>query len=334
MSDATAALWQPPSWIDDLGGAETFRLDHLHQIHNNEMHPLALLDGFGDGALLARITPLARARRALLERGYRFVPSQQLSAAGDLIPLLQLASILESKTIPYRRTTAALSQVIQQAPEMRLDDLMFRDVCAASHTFHEGAHALFYEEACAVEGVPHGGRLVEVLVASEAFAMALEAYAALVGRRRSTALFLAVGAYSDPFAYAKFEKARPGVLDRLALLATSYPVAVMRYLASAFLIANLRPKATEGKTGLALWLADYARLPVGHREDIGCMLAICLDMDPTFRGRTATTFFRYLGLERELLDLYAAPLEISFTSNSPFHVHLPRSIAILFEGDR
>jgi len=301
--------------LDDV--TPWFELAALDRVHREAgHHPLAIEDCFGDGVLLHRIPALARMRQALLDRGYRFVPAGTSYGAA---PLLQLEKILETRTIPYQRSAPAIREVLTRAPAMSFDDATFKEAFQASYAFHESAHAWTWELACErrrQRQQPEGLHRVEVLIATEAFSMAVEAVATLTDRRRSTALFLGVNSYADPFAYER--QMTPDVMRGAEGLQQEQPRALYRFLAGAFLIANLRPTAVKAQTKLACWLADWSDLAcdVPMAEALLQLgLGVCLG----FRTRVAPTFFRYLGLSTELETLQRRPLEASFRPGAVFH---------------
>lgn len=311
--------------VDELGTGRTFRVAALLSIHEHERHELELPDALGDGSLLCRIPPLERARRALMDMAYAFVPGNQMGGNHTMFPLLELTEILRTRTIPYRRSAVAAKQILAHRPDLSLSDSLFRETCTASYCFHEGAHAIFYERACAQEGVPRGRRYVEIMLASEAFAMAFEQFVALlavVDGRRSTALFLAVSAYANPLDFQCFERDDPGVVARLGRLAVETPEKVMMIMVCAYMVALLRPTAIA-LPGLAEWLADYADLRDENSKDSKHLVSIGLHVEYEFRDRTQRNFYEHLGLQHELEMVRADPLESFLKRGSPIECFLP-----------
>ena len=306
-----------------------FRLAALVAIHERESHALAMPSALGDGALLTRLKPLEHTRRALIDMNYRFAPRPDITGIHSMFPVLELTEILRTRTIPYHRTALAARRVLADRPDLRLSDVLFRGICSASYSFHEGAHAIFYETACAQGGVPRGRRFVEVMLASEAFAMAFEQFVALLAvaeGRRSTALFLAVSAYSTPFDLQCFDRDRPGVVARLAQLAVAAPGSVITMLTCSYMVALLRPTATAGHPDLALRLAEYAQLPQTDQADRECLMSIGLHVDHEFRCSTQDNFYGYLGFRDELQEVRSAPLEFFMSPGTPIERCLSPSI--------
>ncbi len=323
MTDRTSPLVDARAILDDVDAPEPFSLAELERDHLTSEHPLGLADCFGDGVLLARSPILDRLRRALLGHGYRFVRDDDFSGDYDMTPFLQLEAILAHKTIPYRPTARAVRRILERAPSMRLDHFAVRNVFARNCPHHESAHALFYEIAKGHEGELAGERLVDVLIASEAITVAVESFVALLSRRRSTALFLAMNADADPYLFASAERSAPGVLAAASELADHDPAAFFRFLAGAFLIANLRPAAVVAKPALSDWLASHAGIPThlhtAARQLLGGLgFVVCV----TFRTQLVPAFFRYLELEEAYLAASARPLAEAFASGSPFAEYL------------
>jgi hypothetical protein len=161
-------------------------------------------------------------------------------------------------------------------------------------------------------GKPEGRARVEVLTASEAFAMAFEQYIALAGvadERRSTVLFLAMNSYAIPMDGAQpYFPGKPAIA-RLGALAIEQPAGVLTFLFHAFLIALLRPAATSGLPGLADRLGQLACLRDLGKADAEHLLRIGLHVDIEFRGKTQVNLYRLLGLSDEHAWVLAQTLD-------------------------
>lgn len=314
---------------DELGNGSEFRLAKLMSVHAREHHDLELPDVLGDGALLNRLSPLVHVRRTLFDLGYDFAPASQIDGIHSMFPVLELMEILQNRKIPYRRTALAAEHALVGRPDLSLPDSLFREICVASYTYHEGAHAIFYEVACACEGIPHGRRFVEVLLCSEAFAMAFEQYVALLAiadGRRSTALFLAVSAYPNPLDHRRFDRTDPGAGLRLGRLAVAAPIEVLVMLVTAHLVALLRPTAAAGLPGLTERLAAYAGISPAESSVAEHLISIGLHVDYDFRDRTQRNFYAYLGLQSEFEAVRAEPLESCLADGAPMERFLKRAI--------
>jgi hypothetical protein len=314
---------------DELGSGPDFRLAALMSIHLREHHELQLPDTLGDGALLNRLPPLAHMRRALKDFGYIFMPASQIAGIHAMFPILELTEIFRTRTIPFRRTALAAEQVLADRPDLSMPDSLFRDICVASYSFHEGAHAIFYETACVQEGIPHGRRLVEVVLGSEAFAMAFEQYVALLAMvegQRSTSLFLALNAYANPLDNQRLDHGFPGAVGRLGRLALEAPAQMLTMLLNAHLVALLRPTAVAGLPGLSEQLAAYAGLPSMDPADAEHLTSIGFHVDYEFRGHTQNNFYSCLGLEHELEAVRAEPLESYLAGGTLIEEILPPAI--------
>lgn len=319
----------------DPDDERTFRLAELVRAHEREVHPLGLADVLGDGALLGRIPLLEAMRRVVLGFGYRFAPRSELPGVNELFPVMELAAILEHRAIPYQRTAAVAKAVLARTPELRLRDEHFRDICAGSFTHHEGGHAIVWELALAAEGPLRGARLVEVLLASEAFAMAFEQLVALRPEARAhrlTPLFLALGSYANPLDRRKHASA--GVRapsEALDALVVAEARAVLRLLASAYMVALLRPSARIGQPALAAFFAEYAGLTGAHAGDAEHLFDLGLFVAGDFREEIQRGFYAYLGLDDELSRLRARPLERSFEDGAAFHTFIPHAIELVLQ---
>ena len=317
-----------------LDGAATFRLAEMEALHASESHSLALDDVFGDALLLRRVPTLERLRHATVGYGYRFVPHDELSAAHSVMPLVQLAEILDQKTIPYRRSAPAARELLARAPEMRFDELTFRDSFEEIRIPHESAHAVFWELARAAEGPLAGRRLVEVLVASEGFAIGFDTYvvlATLACASRSTMRFLSVNTPADPYGFGSRERKEPGLLRRLVRLVTERPAETLRLMCIGCFVSNVRPTAAAAQPELVRRLSAHAGLGPEWHEEATALIAATMCTDVQFRKRTAPTFFRQLGLEAEFEAFCAAPLEESFRAPAAFYTYLPLACALVLD---
>jgi hypothetical protein len=339
----------------ELGGRATFMLADLKEVERTQRHGLELPNSFGDGALLAQLTPYQRMRESLHAAGYQFVPFHTLTPAERATPELQLLDMLRRRTLVYVEMGVAFDQILAATPNARFDDVGLTQICRGSNTSHEGAHALIYEAVIASESTTTttttttttssnlpGRRIAEALVAGEGFAMAFEFWLALLlltRDRRSTPIFYGLNAAQNPFSIGALEKESPGTLARLGELAVSKPASVIKLFAAAGLIANLRSEARGVKDKLVRYLADYAELGGGvgetNAEDEATttttiattLIRTALSLDDNFRTVTARTFFRYYDLEEAYLELLKLPLEYHFAPGSVFHDHLPGAIA-------
>jgi len=326
---------------NDVMREATFRLDELETVHNEaEPHPLGERDCFGDSALLAKVPMFERARRAVVTQfGYRLVSAEtDFKGNYTLTPFLELGTILETRTIPFRRTTHAVRSVLEHAPSMTMTHSMLRSIFPRNCPHHETAHALFYELAQVNHGaIPlRGMDLVEVLVASEAAAVAMETLAALRCEDEKEALLLSFNVDADPFLFAEAEARHPGLRADIAALERSDPQGLFRFLAGAFLIANLRSNAVGGKPGLARWLRRHAGLdPMHDAKMVEILGALGLVVDVSFRRDLVPAFFRYLDLEAEYHALAARPLEAAFDlASSAFEQTLPAFIGVVLPRRR
>jgi hypothetical protein len=321
---------------DELGTEPSFRLTDLHAIHDRERHPLEIRGVLGDGVLLGGIPVFARLRRAVLGYGYRFLSSRETNGINQIFPVMELAAIYDSKTIPYLPTSAAMESLLERRSDLRFVDIPFSEMCSSNHVHHESAHALFYELGCA-QGMPRDKLLVEMLLGAEAFAMALERYVALlpVSDRRSTALFLALGSYSTPLERAKHSEklGRAGMVypDRLGELAHDHPREVLQFLTFSFLLPLLRPGVGRASPGLVHAFAQIVGLPETDEPELTVLLTLGLYVDPEFLLKTQQDFFGFLGLGAQLEAIRTDPLEEMLSSGSRFHTNLTAAVNVVFD---
>lgn len=288
-----------------------FRLRALVMLQRRDNHPDAQPGVLGDATLLHRLPLLARLRRAVCMYGYRFVPADQISGRHSLFPLLELTEILGQRVIPIRRTENAALRIIENDPKLSLTPRLFRDICVSNYLSHESAHALFYESAVAICGPLNDASKVEILLASEAFAMAVDQFVALLAAadgRRSTAICLSANAYVVPCDLARNPLIQPTALALAARTADHQPIETISMLAAASMVALARPSAGKGRPGMAALLAEVAGVSGLEPGVLETLLAIGMRVDFDFRSAMQQNFYAYLGLESRYREFIAAPL--------------------------
>lgn len=271
-----------------------------------------LPDCLGDSNVLGAIPMLARQRQQLLQLGYRFVPEDQLRESERLATSLQLLQRLQTRVIPYRRTLPAVRELATFNPELCLDPTVLADVIAVNYTFHEGAHAVFYDIAGAQQGALAGRPLVEVLLASEGFAIAFNKMSLLLGLPTADPImqaFFALNMSIDPYDDSWRNLDLPLQPDDIFTCAKQYPAQCLRFLASASLLAMLRPDTVVVKPGLSEHLAQAAGLPVATWPVAVAMMKQSLQLPQRFRDRITVAFFAYNNLLDEYRAVIAQPLE-------------------------
>lgn len=326
--------------MSSVVGQQKSGVVHLSQLmreHASQSgrHPLELREVLGDGVLLNRIKPFSRLRQALVAMGYQLKPAKELFGLHAMFPTLELASILEARAIPYRNSTNALQSFLVRMPNFQLDTLLFRDVCTANHIFHEGAHALFFEQSMGAGEAPSRERIVDAFIGSEAFALAFERFCTFLSLddpRPSTAVFLALNSYATPLTYADAHEATEEWRAGLSALAVSAPKQLLCFLTSAYLIALLRPGVQMGSAALANWLAAYCQLPQAYLHYAEPLLATGFSVTPDFRHKTIGDFFRLLGFSSELASVRARPLEDHLDHSSLFSISLDAAMAAVLDG--
>ena len=314
----------------------------LCRVHRESRHPHQIAELFGDGVLLTRLVPLARLRAATVGLGYSFVPVETLPDIYEVLPLLLLPEILETKIIPYRRNVRPLLALAEEAPFPIFDEVTFGDISPLCLVHHESAHALVFEIARQgeTEALPPRGlltgtrqarRLVELLVESEGFALALDIFVAILAKvdhRASTHQLASIS--SPPNHMPSYDQKNGAMLRRLAGLLTAHPAPALRLLGAAAFIANLRPRATSHVSpALAERLSTFAGIPAGFEAEARELVSLGLAIDQAFRERVAPTLFRYCQIEAEFHAVLATPLETALAPGGSFDGHLARVAAAL-----
>lgn len=297
--------------VGDVGSQDEISLGELLRLHKEEHHSLEISDALGDGALLRRLWPLPNLRLAVANFGYQFLPVSQLNGIHCMFPILELDDILRTKSIPFRRTAVAAEYVLNSQPDFRISAKLFSEICIASYTYHEAAHAVFYEVSRSIVGALEGINHVEMMLVAEAFAISFEQLIALLAindARCSTALFLSVSSYATPFKLQWLDEKTSGTSKRLAAIAADRPREVLAMLVCTHMMALLRPSAVAGKPELAEYFADYAQLRDIDRPDSLHLMAIGLRVGFDFRTETLRQYFSTVGLLGELNTLRSEPL--------------------------
>lgn len=317
-------------------------LAELARLHQEATHPDRLDDVFGDGALLARLKPLARLRQRVRAFGYRFVSLDTLPGIYTILPLVLLPEILEQRTIPYRANARTMIDFAAGATGPIFDEVTFEDTSPLCLVHHESAHALFFEivrkaegEGLRAKGNAPGSkgarRLVEVLVESEGFALGLDIFVAIqafVDPRRATNQLRSIN--SPPHQLALYDRGHPGMMTRLATLVAAHPFHALKTLATGAYVANLRPRATnQVSEAFAERVLGFVGMPAGFEVEGRELLSIGMTIDFAFRQRLAPTLFRYLGIEREFEAVLGTALDQALAPGGSFDAHLSETIAQL-----
>ena len=320
---------------DQMGSDDPVRVADLIKINMDECHPLGLPQSLGDGPLLHRFAVLYQLRAELVKYGYRFEPMSR--AIHSLFPILELDEILARKVIPYRLTTPAAEELVRHNSDYSLPYRLFIEVCNSSVTHHEGAHALFFEIAQSLSGPSYGLQFVETMLLGEAFAMSLDQFIAVLSAadgRRSTALFLGLNSYANPFDLSWIDDSQPGSLIRLAKVAEKSPRETLTLLVCAHMVSLLRPKAVGGQPELAQSFAVHAGFDNHDPSDLEELFLIGLRVAYEFREDTLRRYFTLRQTRRELDELRAQPIASFLAEGRMMEKLLPSVLDAILGSDR
>ncbi len=115
------------------------KIGRLLELHHLNIHTNALSKNWGDGYLYTRNSIFRSIRKSALDHGFSF----SFSPNSDYLalPLSQLNTFIESKTIPYFDNVSILAKVENQLPLVTVwDDVI--DNLKQNHVFHESCHAV------------------------------------------------------------------------------------------------------------------------------------------------------------------------------------------------
>ena len=299
--------------------------------HRSTPHPDSVVGVLGDGALLHELPLLAANRRIVREGGFSFVPDTETPEAWRVFPMLHLAHMMKRRAIPYRNTLDALQQLLDTCPGLEFDAASLSFLCEGNALNHECAHAQVLLQAEAAGVSFRGAEFVELLLTTEAFAIALE-HAVACGVMQDgstiTKVLLSINGYANPFELATRFTNGPGRASRLERFAKQSPQSFMMLLAASAHLGNLRPTVREPSGDLVARLVEMVELSDDDIEEsvLRDVVGIGLSIDQAFRTQTASTFFRFLRLEGHWVDLLKRPLEEAFAPEGLYARLIPRAV--------
>ena len=230
-------------------------------------------------------------------------------------PLLCLADILQSKTVPYVSNALRLSEILSVNSTLCLAPEQLPRLIASNHVMHESCH-------CVSETLLGPGdepdQIVAFALCSEAFANSMERVAMAEVLNGTDAVFFSMNTY------VPFMKAAPVI--RAGIEALGLPVVLSIAMLTYFCL-NINPVSPPGPLLLASLRAIGLDPPAAEEARIIHLSHEVFRIKDAFREDTTSVYFRYRGLEREFTQLRARALDetlfadTQIVRNIAFHVN-------------
>lgn len=286
------------------------KLQSLLDLHDRHVRTSAgpvLSEVIGDGLLYARNPYYRRVRNAAAAAGFRFTSTDPGSYFG--FPLASLPTLFETRTIPFRPNTPALRELETRRPGFfTLADLRVNRP-VPNYLLHESAHAVafgaLFGRPLSVSSVLSDPRRVGHLLLGEAFAMAVEYFAAC-----------AIEGIEERwlFGISSYRHRTPGKAF-IGTLIEAYGLDRVTWLVlAAFVLSNhLQPRITSTRLQQIRSAIPSLALPklegAGERK-LRRTLTEVVQMSPEFQTDTTRLFLTSLGHSRDLDRLLDSnPLE-------------------------
>jgi hypothetical protein len=265
-------------------------LDHHLKFTTSE----SLSGNLGDGYLIKNNRYFRNIRQASRDAGYRFsdAPNRLYSS----LPLSQLESVLERKTIPYCNNTEVIKQIEGKIPGLtNWDDV--QDGLKKNSVFHESAHAVArsttaYPLASKFE---KNANVLRILI-EESFANTCELLAIIDANDQLHRIFLEWNSYIFMLDDRANLKAAAEHFGKMPF----FKYMQLAYLHSNFLSDGLNDKIFERTVKLAL---PALRLAPAQLKTLKTLSKIAFKLNPRFREITTGFYFKLSGFTSPLAEI-------------------------------
>lgn len=271
-----------------------------------------LSDNLGDGYLIQFNPVFRNIRKASIDAGVIFVSNR--FEGYDVLPLVQLPKILETKSVPYAPNVQVLDEIEKQLPDyFQLGQL---PPLKANYVMHESAHVLarmirvrHLSELKIDSTIGHAKilnaerRLALAIMMEEAFANSTESLLSLASTSPVHDQFVLKNAYvhetPEMRKYLRNSVSKFGfeVVFRLVL---------MSFVHANFLKTKINPKDFDRVLRFA-FRCDQKKIasmdPKSHRELKEVFMG-GMDLDPLFTGLTNSFCLRFMGIKTQLPHLF------------------------------
>jgi hypothetical protein len=280
--------------------------------HHRCKPPGHLSDNLGDGYLIQYNSVFRNIRKAALDAGVRFV-SQRFEGY-DVLPLVQLPKILESKMVPYAPNVQVLDEIETQFPDhFQLGQL---PPLKANYVMHESAHVLARKirvrhlgdlkidfSAGPSKTLVSERRLALAILIEEAFANTTESLLSLASTNTVHDQFVLKNAYVHET--PEMRKFLRNAVSRFGIVPV-FKLVLLSFVHANFLKTKLNPKELDRVLRFAFqWdQKKIAALDSKIHRELKEIFFGGMDLDPLFTGLTNSFCLRVLGIKTQLPHLF------------------------------
>lgn len=289
------------------------KLSKLLSLHLAEKDSVALNLNFGDPYLIRHNSIFRNIRNEALRLGFVF--SSEPNDDYQALPLSQLPTILDSKTLPYLNNIGVLKNLELIAPD-RADWRDISDGYRKNFVFHESCHAV----AHGLSQLQDEQKFLHMLI-EESFANTCELLAVIDVNDGLHRIFYEWNSYT-----ALFEE-RTNLKNAAAEIGFEN---LFRFLFFGYLHSNfLNGSMEENHFNRVLKIASIEVLSTKQLKMIKALLKICFTLDARFREVTTGFYIKMNGLTANLARLPAENYLNYFEKNSRYIDFLNQLILIV-----
>lgn len=269
------------------------KLGRLLEFHQNNLTDLGLSKSLGDSFLLQHNPVFRSVRNTANELGFRYI--DQMDSKYLALPLSQLETVLESKSIPYFDNVSVLFDIESKIKNVTTwDDIT--DNLKKNHVFHESCHGIARSAAEGIfkDELPSDRQILRLLI-EESFANSCELLGIVAVEDTAHRIFYELNSYIFMFD----DRTQ---LKRL-ISEIGYP-ATIRFLIFCYLFSNfLHEKMNESDFQELIKILKLQAHPTSTHKILRSVAKIAFELNPRFRWVTTTFYLRLAGLSISTTEL-------------------------------
>ena len=256
------------------------KIGRLLELHKRHAHKNSLPLNWGDGYLYSKNSIFRSIRNAAIADGFTF--SFEPNADYSALPLSQLNTFIENKTIPYLDNVSVLTKVETKLPNVTLwDDVV--DNLKQNHVFHETCHAV---ARSTIANTLKNDTILPLMI-EESFANACELLGIVAAEDTAHRLFYESNSYIFMLEERSLLKAL--ILDFGMEKAVQF--VILFYLYSNYLRESLSDQDIEQITQLI----NVDRSLIKNPKILRSISKIAFQLNPRFRNITTVFYLRLCG---------------------------------------
>jgi hypothetical protein len=292
-------------------------LNDLLDVHNSclskDSHPDILGDGF-----LIKSNPIYRSIRSRSQK----IGCQYVEAYSDylLMPFQELPVLLKQKKIPYVPAARLIKKVeIENAGVFTSSDITIPE----SYHLHESAHLIADDLFKKLKVKSKQEKILKILL-SESFANTVDALVSTFAKDETHLFFIKQNSYMHP--QIKVIQAMNELSHEMGFRFT-FMLTFFTYLRANFLVSPLNKKLIQEITKR---YSNIDQFDAKHNKCIKTVCGIGEKLDPLFRYKTTSNYFKQQGFEEDIEELLNFPFMKVFEARSEFKEVVESMCDVLF----